>query len=134
MTSPATSVDEALESKYTRHCLRYLTLILLTLGAGVRLTVIMMKFFKGAAPAYTDEVFKPINQSRVTRRSKLKLNPPYQKSNTGQKCLSYFRPKIWSSLSSDLKSTKDINSFKHMMKAIFFKNSQRKETDLYVLC
>ena len=87
----------------------------------------IMKFFKGTAPAYTDEIFHPIDQSRVTRRSKFKLNLPFRKSNTGQKCLSYLGPKIWNSQSSDVKSIANINSFKHKIKEIFFQNIQREE-------
>ena len=60
----------------------------------------IMKFFKGTAPAYADEIFQPVDQSRVTRRSKFKLNLPIRKSSAGQKCLSYMGPKIWNSLSS----------------------------------
>ena len=56
--------------------------------------VSIMKFFKGMAPAYADEIVQPIGQSRVTRRLKFKLNLPFHKSSTGQKCLSYLGPKI----------------------------------------
>ena len=87
----------------------------------------IMKFFKGMAPAYADEMFQSADQSRVTRRSKFKLNPPFRKSSAGQKCLSYLGPKIWNTLSSDLKSTNSINSFKHMIKDNFFQNIQREE-------
>ena len=93
----------------------------------------IMKFFKGTTPAYADEIFQPIDQNRVTRRSKFKLNLPFCKSNTGQKCLSYFGPKIWNSLPSDLKSTNNINSFKHKIKDNFFQNIQREENNVYVL-
>ena len=91
-----------------------------------------MKFFKGTAPAYADEIFQPVDQSRVTRRSKFKLNLPIRKSSAGQKCLSYMGPKIWNSLSSDLKSTNSVNSFKHKIKDNFFQNIQREENDIYV--
>ena len=40
-------------------------------------------------------------------------------------CLSYFGPKIWNSLPSDLKSTNDINLFQHKIKGNFFQNIQR---------
>ena len=81
----------------------------------------IMKFFKGTAPAYAEEIFQPIDRSRVTRRSKFRLNLPFRKRNAGQKCLSCLGPKIWNSLSSDLKSTNSVNSFKHKIKDIFSK-------------
>ena len=94
----------------------------------------IMKFFKGTAPTYADEIFQPIDQNRVTRRSKFKLNLPFRKSNTGQKCLSYFGPKIWNSLPSDLKSTNNINSFKHKIKRQFFpKYTERGKQRICVL-
>ena len=92
----------------------------------------ILKFFKGTAPTYADEIFHPVDQSRVTRRSKLKLNLPFRKSNTGQKCLSYLGPKIWNNLSSDLKSTNNVNSFKHKIKDDIFQNIQREENDVYM--
>ena len=92
----------------------------------------IMNFFKGMAPAYADEMFQSADQSRVTRRSKFKLNLPFRKSSAGQKCLSYMGPKIWNSLSSDLKSTNSINSFKHKIKDNFIQNIQREEKDIYM--
>ena len=79
-----------------------------------------MKFFKGMAPAYADEIFQPVDKCRVTRRSKFELNLSSRKSSVGQKCLSYMGPKLWNSLFSDLKSTNSIKSFKHKIKENFF--------------
>ena len=94
----------------------------------------IMKFFKGMAPAYADEMFQSADQSRVTRRSKFKLNLPFRKSSAGQKCLSYMGPKIWNSLFSDLTSTNSINSFKHKIKDNFFpKYTERGKRHIHVL-
>ena len=79
----------------------------------------IMKFFKGIAPAYSGEIFYPVNQGRATRRSKFKLEFPFRKSNAGQKSLSYLGPKIWNSLPSELKSSNNINTFKHKIKENF---------------
>ena len=92
----------------------------------------IMKFFNRTAPAYAVEIFHPADQSRITRRSKFRLNVPFRKSSTGQKCLSYQGPKFWNSLKSDLKSTNNINTFKHKIKENFFKNIQREEDDVCV--
>ena len=94
--------------------------------------VSIMNFFKGTAPAYSAQIFRPVNQGRTTRRSKFKLEFPFRKSNTGQKCLSYLGPKIWNSLPSELKSTNNINTFKHRIKENFFQNVQKEEDDIYV--
>ena len=36
-----------------------------------------MKFFKGTAPAYSVETFRPVNQGLATQRSKFKLDFPF---------------------------------------------------------
>ena len=61
------------------------------------------------------------------------MPPPHSSSavygpgNTGQNGLSYLGPKIWNTLSSDLKSAKNINSFKHKIKNKFFKDPHTQE-------
>ena len=84
-----------------------------------------MKVFEGTAPAYADEIFEPVDQSHLTRRSKFKLNLSFRKRSAGQKCLSYIGPKIWNSLSSFL-SFNSFNFFKSILlstksRAIFSK-------------
>ena len=76
------------------------------------------------------EMFLPVGKSRITRRSKNKLNQPFRKSNKGQYGLSYLRPKIWNNLHSDLKSSESINNFTHKIKANFFKELQSEKTSL----
>ena len=92
-----------------------------------------MEFFNGTAPAYADKTFHPADQSRITRRSKFRLNIAFCNSSTGQKCLSYQGPKIWNSLASDLKSTNNVNTFKHKIKEYFFKYIQRKEDECVMM-
>ena len=81
--------------------------------------------------SYMSEMFLPVGQSRVTRRSKNKLNQPFRKSNKGQNGLSYLGPKIWNNLHSDLKSAESVNSFKHKIKNKFFKDLQNQEDNPY---
>ena len=86
-------------------------------------------FQRNMAPAYADEIFQSVDQSRVTRRSKSELNLPFRKSSACQKCPSYMGPKIWNSLSSDLKSTNSINSLNTRSRKIFSKiYRERKKT------
>ena len=92
----------------------------------------IMKFFKETAPAYSGEIFHPVNQGRATRRSKFKLEFLFRKSSAGQKSLSYLGPKIWNSLPSELKLSNNINTFKHKIKENFFRNIQKEEDDIYV--
>ena len=91
----------------------------------------VFKFFNNSAPSYMSEMFLPVGQSRVTRRSKNKLNQPFRKSNKGQNGLSYLGPKIWNNLHSDLKSAESVNSFKHKIKNNFFKDLQNREDNPY---
>ena len=91
-----------------------------------------MKFFQETAPAYSGEIFHPVNQGRATRRSKFKLEFPFWKSSAGQTRPSYLGPKVWNSLPSELKSSNNINTFKNKIKENFFRNIQKEEDDIYV--
>ena len=92
----------------------------------------VFKFFDNSAPSYVSEIFSPAGQIRVTRRSKNKLDKPFRKSNKGQNGLSYLGPKIWNSLNSDLRSAKNVNSFKHKIKDKFFKDLHTQEISPYI--
>ena len=85
------------------------------------------QIFDGSAPSYMSEMFLPVGQSRITRRSKNKLNQPFRKTNIGQNCLSYLGPKIWNNLPSELKSATNINSFKYKIKDKFFNDLQSQD-------
>ena len=93
----------------------------------------VFKFFDNSAPSsYMSEIFSPAGQIRVTRRSKNKLDIPFRKCNTGQNGLSYLGPKIWNTLNSDLKSAKNVNSFKHKIKNKIFKDLHTQEISPYI--
>ena len=95
-------------------------------------TAKVFKFFDGSAPSYMSEMFLPIGQSRITRRSKDKLNQPFRKTNIGQNFLSYLGPKIWNNLPSELKSATNINSFKNKIKDKFFNDLQSQDDSPYI--
>ena len=88
--------------------------------------------FDNSVPSYMSKIFSPAGQIQVTRRSKNKLDKPFRKSNKGRNGLSYLGPKIWNSLNSDLKSVKIVNSFKHKIKDIFFKDLHTQEISPYI--
>ena len=92
----------------------------------------VFKFFDNSAPSYMSEMFSPVCQGRITRRSKNRLNLPFRKTNTGQNGLSYIGPKIWNSLQSGLKSSNNVNSFKHKIKDKFFNDLQNRENSPYI--
>ena len=88
----------------------------------------VMKFFNGTtAPAYSAEIFHPAYLGLITQRSKFKLEIPFRKSTSGQKCLSYLGPKIWNSLPSDLKSANNPNTFNIRSKEIFSKKYRKRK-------
>ena len=49
----------------------------------------------------------------ATKTSLLKLNQPLQRSNHGQKNISYIAPIIWNDLPDSLKTTDNLNTYKH---------------------
>ena len=94
-------------------------------------SVNIYKFFNNCAPAYMKEIFHPINMIHDTRRSGHRLMLPYRKNNRGQKCLSFMGPKIWNNLNSELKTTENVNTFKHKIKNTFFINYKKGEENPY---
>ena len=91
----------------------------------------IFNFFAGAAPLYVSEMFLPIQQSHITRRSQNKLWIPNQKTNRGLGNISYVGPRLWNSLPNSLKSSENVNKFKHKSKESFFNKLRDKEKNPY---
>ena len=92
----------------------------------------VFKFFDNSAPSYMSEMFSPVCQGRITRRSKNRLHLPFRKTNAGQNGLSYIGPRLWNSLQSGLKSSNNVNSFNHKIKDKFFNDLQNRENSPYI--
>ena len=64
-----------------------------------------------------NHVFKLAGQPNSTTRASLqKLNQPLQKTNHGQKSISYIAPIIWNNLPNSLKTTENLNIYKYRIK------------------
>ena len=61
------------------------------------------------------EIFKP-SLCRYSTRSQITLDIPLQKTNTGQKRLSFLRSNIWSKANSSIKNVKKTPFFTHALK------------------
>ena len=95
-------------------------------------SVNIYKLFNNDAPAYMKEIFHPVDDKvHNTRRSKHRLILPHRKNNRGQKGLSFMGPKIWNNLHSELKTIKDVNTFKHKMNNAFFIIFKKREENPY---
>ena len=66
-------------------------------------------------PGYIHEMFKP-SLCRYSARSQMALDIPVQKTNTGQKGLSFLGPKIWSRIGPSIKNVRTWSSFMHAIK------------------
>ena len=86
-----------------------------------RICVSAYNFFNNTSPSYMSDIFTPCNVIQNTRNSAHRFKIPLRRTNNGQNALSYIGPKLWNSLSSDLKLSKNNNAFKHKMKYDFFK-------------
>ena len=64
------------------------------------------------------EIFEKRNENRVTRdRYKLNLNVPRINQVTfGTKSLKFYGPKIWNNLPVNVKTAKNLNAFKDLIK------------------
>ena len=56
---------------------------------------------------------------------------PLQKTNHGQKSLSYVALCIWNKLADFLKTTENVNTFKHRVKKHFFRRMNNEENNIY---
>ena len=76
------------------------------------------------SPPYLNDVFKPVllpvQPNTTTRASLLKLNQPLERTNHDQKNISYIALIIWNNLPNSLKSTDNLNTYKHRVKEHFF--------------
>ena len=87
------------------------------------------KFFTKNCPNYFDEIYVPLKTNGVHKRSSYqKLNVPHQKTNVGQKALSYVGPLLWNNLNKTLKTSTSLNTFKHNIKKHYFNELKKKES------
>ena len=73
-----------------------------------------------------------LNPGHNTRMSTYKLDLPFRKSVYGQKTLSYLDPKTWNSLPAQIKLCKNVNSFKHDIKNLYFKRLQKSDDSIFM--
>ena len=79
-----------------------------------------------------NDVFKLSDQNTTaTRTSFFKLSQPLTKTNHGQKSLSYVTPSIWNKLPDFLKTTDNVNTYKHRVKKHFFQRMNNEEDNIY---
>ena len=76
--------------------------------------------WNGIVPGYIHKMFKP-SLCRYSTRSQMILDIPLWKTNTGQRSLSFLRPKIWFKIDASIKSLRTSSSFMHAIKkSIYF--------------
>ena len=82
------------------------------------------------SPAYTSELYQPFNHGHNTRRSNCRLQLPHRNTSYGHEALSFLGPKLWNNLPVNIKSSSNINTFKHDIKKLFFKELQKKDSSV----
>ena len=87
-------------------------------------------FFAKKSPSYMSDMFHPKSTKIQTRNSVLQLTKPSSKTS-GQKGLAFLAPTIWNDISSDLKLTPNLNTFKHKLKKRFLDSLKTNEQSLY---
>ena len=85
------------------------------------ISTMSFKICNNTSPPYMGDVFKPAGQpNTTTRASLLKLIQPLRRTNPGEINISYIAPIIWNNLPNSLKTTDNLNSYKHRVKEPFF--------------
>ena len=93
---------------------------------------ISFKFCNNTSPPYMNDVFKPAGQpNTTTRASLLKLNQPLRRTNHGQNNISYIAPIIWNNLPNSLKTSDNLNTYKHRVKEHFFYQIRNEANNIY---
>ena len=75
----------------------------------------IFKDWNGIVPDYIYEMFQP-SLCTYSTRSQMALDIPLQKTNTGQKSLSFLGPKIWSKIDPGIKNVRTSSSFIYAIK------------------
>ena len=91
----------------------------------------IFKFLNNMSFAYTSELYQPFNHGHNLRRSNCRLQLLYRNTRYGHKALSFLGPKLWNNLLAKIKSSSNINTFKHDLKKIFSKELQKKDDSVY---
>ena len=93
----------------------------------------LFQFCNNASPPYMNNVFKPAGQpNTITRGSLLKLNQPLRRTNHSQNNVSYIAPIIWNNLPNSLKTTDNLNTYKHRVKEHFFHRIRNEANNVYI--
>ena len=83
------------------------------------------KYFNYLSPLQLNDVFKLAGQHTTTSSISLfKLSQSLRNTNHGQKSLSYVTPSIWNKLPNFLKTTDNVNTYKHRVKKHFFSKNE----------
>ena len=90
------------------------------------------KFCNNSAPAYINDIYSKSSCIHNTRRSTHKIDHPTKCKKQGQKGLSYLGPKFWNPLSSEIKNTKTVNSFKHAIKNEYFDQLKAADDNIFL--
>ena len=81
------------------------------------LNVTVLKYVNNACPYYMKEVFEYASQGRISSRNNYaRLKVPFRKTTMGQKSLSYIGPSVWNKLSSSVKRSISLTTFKLVVK------------------
>ena len=84
------------------------------------------EFRNNTSPPYMNDVFKPNGQPNTTTRAPLlKLNQPLRRTNHGQNNISYIAPIIWNNLANFLRTTDNLNTYKHRVQEHFLHRMRR---------
>ena len=87
------------------------------------------KFCNNESPPHMNDVFKEAGWSdTTTKASLLKLNQTLWRTNHSQNNISYIAPIIWNNLPDSLKTTDNLNTYKHKVKEHFFTEWETRQT------
>ena len=96
-----------------------------------KIAVTVFKSVHGLAPTYLSELLQPYNQARSLRSNNkdLVLTVPRSVNGLGDRSFRIYGPTVWNKLPGNVRATKDLCTFKKLLKTVYFKlafNVQRR--------
>ena len=89
-----------------------------------KVALICFKCLNGIAPSYLQDllhVYSPNRTLRSAMDSTILVKPTPNYKSLGERAFTFYGPKIWNSLPSDIRNIKSINTFKSNLKTFFFR-------------
>ena len=90
----------------------------------------VFKFFNEMSPQYIWEIFTHLTLNTIHLCPHLNWTYPFDKAALAKKN-SHLGPKTWNNLLTEIKLSRNVNTFKHSIKKLFFNELQKQNDNIF---